>query len=384
MDFTFTEEQNMLRETARKFAEAELKPRAAQIDKEKTVPKELLDKAAELGFFGVPFPEKYAGSGMGELGYCILMEELSKGCASTAITIGVSISIGATPIYVFGTEEQKQKYLIPLNQGKMIGAFSLTEAGAGSDASAMRTTATEDGDYYVLNGEKIYVSNGGIADVITTFALTDKTAGVRGITSFIVETKTPGFKVARLEEKMGIRGSTTAVIQLDNVRVPKANVLGKLGDGFKVAMRTLDTGRLGIGAGSIGMSKEVLNLATKHANERVQFGRPIAEQEAIQWMLADMAAGIYAMESMVYRTAWVADQGSTNFTRESAITKMFCSEVADDIIDKALQIHGGMGYMTDYPLERFYRDARISRIYEGTNEIQRLVIARDIIKKGGY
>lgn len=385
MDYTLSEELQMLREMVRRYANETLKPRAREVDQQKMVSKEALQQAAELGLFGVPFDEKYGGAGLGRLGYCIMIEELARGCPSTCITIGVSASLCGTPISFAGTEEQKQKYLVPIIQGKKIGAYALTEAGSGSDAAGMKTTAVEDGDHYVLNGEKVFVTNGGIADTIVSFAVTDKVKGAHGgITAFIIEKGMKGFKVERDEEKMGIHGSSTSVLLFQDMRVPKANVLGKVGEGFKVAMRTMDGGRLGIAADSLGQAREVLDLSIKYSKERHQFGKPIAENQAIQWMLAEMGAGIFAMESMIYRTAWMFDHHQTVPTRECAVVKMFCTELADDIIDKGVQIHGGMGYMSEYPLERFYRDNRINRIFEGTNEIQRLVVSKDLLKKGSY
>ncbi|MDZ7262172.1 MAG: acyl-CoA dehydrogenase family protein [candidate division KSB1 bacterium] len=384
MDFTFTEEQEMLRDLARKFTDKEIRPLARQIDEQGDIPKELIKKMAELGFFGIAFPEEYGGVGGGEIGYCIVLEEISRGCGSTAVMLGAHQSIGAMAIYLDGTEEQKKKYLTPLARGEKIAAFALTEPGAGSDAAAIETSAVLEGDHYVLNGQKIFITNGSIADIITVFAVTDKALGARGgVTAFIVEATMPGYKVVRSEDKMGIRGTHTSELLFENVRVPKENVLGRVGYGFLTAMKTLDVGRLSLAAGCVGAAKELLDLSTRYATTRVQFGKPIAEQQAIQWMLAEMAADIFAMESLTYRAAWMRDAG-LKFSREAAIAKFYCSEALDRIVDKAVQIHGGMGYMKDYPIERMYRDARINRIFEGTNEIQRMVVARDVIKKGGY
>jgi len=348
------------------------------------VPRELIDAMAKLGFLGIAFPEEYGGVGAGEIGYCILLEEMARGCASTSTVVGAHQSIGAMAIYLDGNEEQKQKYLVPLAKGEKIGAFALTEPNAGSDAAGIETTAVEDGNDYVLNGQKIYITNGSIADIISVFAATDKKKGVRGgISAFIVETATPGFTVGRVEEKMGIRGSQTAELFFEDVRVPKENLLGRRGFGFITAMKTLDVGRLSLAASCVGAAKELIDLSTQHAKTRIQFGKPIAEQQAIKWMLAEMAADTFAMESLTYRSAWMRDQG-LKFSREAAIAKMYASEALDRIVDKAVQIHGGIGYMAEYPIERFYRDSRINRIFEGTNEIQRLVIASDILKKDGY
>ncbi|MBL7074933.1 acyl-CoA dehydrogenase family protein [candidate division KSB1 bacterium] len=384
IEFTFTEEQNMLRDMVRKFVDQEVRPLARQIDEEEEIPEDLIKKMAELGFFGIVFPEEYGGAGMEEIGYCILMEEVARGCGSTTVMIGAHQSIGAMAIYLDGTEEQRKKYLVPLARGEKIAAFALTEANAGSDAAAIQTTAVRDRDDYVLNGEKIFITNGSIADIVSVFAVTDKALGARGgVTTFIVEADTPGFKAEKDDHKMGIRGTRTSTLVFEDMRIPKENVLGRFGAGFLTAMKTLDVGRLSLGAGCVGAGKELIDLSTQHAKTRVQFGKPIAEQEAIQWMLAEMAAEVYAMESLVYRAAWMCDQ-KMRYSREAAIAKMYCTEALDRIVDKAVQIHGGMGYMQEYPIERMYRDSRINRIFEGTNEIQRMIIARDVIKKGRY
>lgn len=384
MDFTFTDEQRMLKEMIKGFTEKEVKPIASKIDKEKRIPRELIDKAAALGLLGIPFPEKYGGADAGETGYCIMLEELSRGCSSTAVTIGAHIGLAMMSIYLGGTEEQKQAFLPLMAQGKKLGAFALTEPQAGSDAAHIQTTAIKDGDYFIINGSKIWITNGNFADIIILFAVTDKSLGAKGgITAFIIDKETPGFIVGKVDDKMGIRGSSSAELIFQDMRVPKERVLGEFGKGFQTAMKTLDLGRLSLSAGSIGAGKEMLGLSLEFSKKRVQFGQPIANFEAIQWMLAEMASEIYQMESIVYRTAWMYDQGM-RFSRESAICKMFASEALCRIVDKALQIHGGMGYMSEYPIERFYRDARINRIFEGTNEIQRLIIAEDLLKRGGY
>ncbi len=379
MDFSFSEEQEMLRGMARRFADEELRPIAARVDEEADVPRESIDKMAELGFMGLLFPEEYGGSGFGEVGYCIVLEELSRACASTAVVLGGHESIGAMAIYLAGTDEQKAMFLPDLASGKKIAAFALTEPGAGSDAAAIRTRAVEEEDCWVLNGQKTFITNGGIADVYSVFARTDEGKGVHGISTFIVEKDYPGFHAGPPEKKMGIRGSHTTDIFFENVRVPKQNLLGERGQGFRVAMQTLDVGRLSLGAQCLGAAREALDLSIKHASQREQFGGPIARLQAIQFMLAEMAMDVYAIESITYRTAWKCDR-KLPFSRESAMVKLFCSEALGRVVDKAVQVHGGMGYMSDYPIERFYRDARITRIFEGTNEIQRLVIARDLLK----
>jgi len=375
--FEFTEEQKMLRDTARDFCNSEIKPRAQQIDQEEKIPEVIITKLRELGFLGVVFPPEYGGSGFGETGYCLMQEEIARGCMSTATFIGAHQSIGANAIYIGGTEELKKKYLVPLAEGKLIAAFALTEVLAGSDSFNLRTRAELKGNEWILNGEKMWITNGGIADVVSLFARTD-----RGITGFVVETKSKGFVVGPPEKKMGIRGSITSPISLEDVHVPAENIIGQDGRGFIVAMKTLDSGRLGLGAACLGAAKELLELSTKYAKERKQFDSPIAHFEAVQWMLADMATRIYCMESIVYRTAADYDAGKS-ISRQSAIVKLFCSESLDFVADCAVQIHGGMGYSREMPIERFYRDSRINRIFEGTNEIQRLVIAKDVIKKNG-
>jgi len=377
IEFSFTEEQQMLREMVRDFTNKEIKPIAKKIDEEEKIPEELIQKIADLGLLGASFPVEYGGGGFGEIGYCIIQEEISRGCSSTATFIGAHQSIGTNAIYLGGNEQLKQKYVVPLAQGKMIAAFCLTESQAGSDSFNIKTRAQLDGDYYILNGEKLWITNAGIADVLSVFARTEK-----GISAFVVETKWEGVKIGPAEKKMGIRGSTTNPISFENVKVPKENLIGQEGRGFLLAMKTLDAGRLGLGAACIGSAKELLELSTKYAKERIQFDQPISNFQAIQFMLAEMTTLIYAMESMVYRTAAKYDKGE-NVTRESAMVKLFCSEALDKIVDYAVQIHGGMGYSRELPIERMYRDARINRIFEGTNEIQKGIIARDIIKKNG-
>ncbi len=382
MEFVLTEEHKMLRDMVKKFVDQELKPIAAQIDREKKIPEELLKKAAELGLMGIPFPEEYGGSGLGEIGASVMLEELGRGCASTAVTISAHQSLAATSIYLDGTEEQKEKYLIPLAKGEKLGAFALTEPEAGSDAASIKTSAVRDGDNFIINGTKIWITNGSNADTVVVFAVTDPKLGAHGgVSAFIVDKNTPGFKVGTIEEKMGIRGSTTAELIFQDMKIPVDNMLGVFGAGFITAMKTLDIGRLSLGAATLGASKELLDLSLKFSKERIQFNLPICEHQAVQFMLAEMNIKIYAMEGMVYRTAKMSDNGE-KITHESAIVKIFCSEALDWIADTALQIHGGLGYMSHYPVERFYRDSRINRIFEGSTEIQKIVIARKLINKG--
>ncbi len=376
-EFGFTEEQLMLREMVRDFAINELKPIAQQIDANEKIPDEIIKKLGELGLLGAAMPEEYGGGGFGEVGYCVMQEEISRACLSTATFIGAHQSIGTNAILIGGSEMLKQKYVVPLAKGEKIGAFCLTEVQAGSDSFNVKTTARLEVDEWILNGDKMWITNGGIADIISVFARTPK-----GVTAFVVETSMPGFSAGPPEKKMGIRGSTTNAITFDNVRVPKENMIGTEGRGFLVAMKTLDAGRLGLGAATLGAAKEMLEMSAKYAKERIQFDHPISHFQAIQFMLAEMATTIYAMESIIYRTATDYDL-KKNISTHSAMVKLFCSEGLDKVVDIAVQIHGGMGYSREYPIERFYRDSRINKIFEGTNEIQKGIIARDILKHNG-
>ena len=383
MDFTFPKEYELFRRMVREFCESEVKPLAKAIDREHRVPHETIEKAAELGLMGVPFPQKYGGMGGGEMGYCILMEELGRVCTSTTTVIGAHTGIGAMAIYLDGTEEQKQKYLVPMAQGTAIGAFGLTEAQAGSDAAAIKTTAVRDGNHYVLNGVKQFITNGDIAETIIVMAVTDPALGAYGgITAFIVETGTPGYSIGSLENKMGIRGSSTAECVLEDVRVPKENVLGQFGAGFLTFMKTLDIGRASLGAGTLGGAQAAMEASIHWAKAREQFGVPIATKQSVHFMIADMATEIEALRSLVYRTAWMIDTGRPHVL-EAAACKLFGSEVSGRCIDKALQIHGALGYSRDYWIELGWRDQRISEIYEGTSEIQRIVIAASLFRPEG-
>ena len=376
-EFKFTDEQNMLKETVRDFTNKEIKPIAAKIDEESAIPRSLIDKMAELGFLGISFPEEYGGGGFGEVGYCLMQEEISRGCMSTATFIGAHQSIGTNAIYLGASEEQKKKFIPPLAAGEKIAAFGLTEAQAGSDSFHLKTKADIVGDEWVINGEKLWITNGGIADFVSLFARTEK-----GISLFAVDTNTPGFKAGPLEKKMGIRGSMTNALSFEDVHIPKENLIGTDGRGFLYAMKTLDAGRLGLGAACLGVSKELLELSTKYAKERIQFDHPIAHFQAVQFMIAEMAIMIFNMESIVYRTA-VDYDFRKDISRQSAMVKYYCSESLDKIVDFAVQIHGGMGYSKELSIERIYRDSRINRIFEGTNEIQKGIIAHEVIKKRG-
>jgi len=383
MDFTFSREATALRRMIREFAEKEVAPIAAEIDREHRVPMEVMRKLGEVGLLGVCFPQEYGGMGAGEIGYCILMEELGRVCTSTATNVGAHIGIGAMAIHLDGSEGQKRKYLTPLARGEQFAAFGLTESNAGSDAANISTRAVRDGDEWVINGGKVYITNGGYADVITVMAVTDPSLGARGgVTAFIVESDSPGFEVAREEDKMGIRGTSTAELVFDDLRVPHENVLGKVGEGFVTFMKSLDMGRLTLGAACLGGAQAALDWSIDWAKTREQFGTELAQKQSVQWMIADIATEMEALRSLVYRVAWMVDTGQP-FTRLAAMCKMYGSEVASRAIDMALQIHGGLGYSRDYPIERAFRDARIAEIFEGTNEIQRIVIASRLFREHG-
>ena len=380
MDFELNEEQRLVRDMVHDLAQNEIAPRAAQVDKTEEFPAENIRKLAELDLMGLPYPEAYGGGGGDYLSYAIAVEEIARACGSTALVYAAHISLGCGPIYSFGTEDQKQKWLPLLCSGQGLGAFGLTEPEAGSDAGATRTTAVRDGDYYVLNGSKMWITSGAIAEVVNCTAKTDPEAGTRGITCFLVEKGMPGFIPGKNEPKMGLKGSVTSALSLEDCRVPAANLLGEEGEGFKQMLITLDGGRINIGAMALGLAQAALDEAIRYARERVQFGQPIAKFQAIQWMLADMATEIDAARLMVYRAAALKDAGK-RFTKEAAMAKLYASEAAERAAFKALQIHGGYGYSREYPVERIYRDQRLCSIGEGTSEIQRLVIARQVLGK---
>jgi alkylation response protein AidB-like acyl-CoA dehydrogenase len=382
MDLTFSPELQMLRDLARDFADKRVRPLAPVIEREHRVPREIVTEMAELGFLGVALPSEHGGAGLGETGLCVVMDELTRADFSVAVTLGAHASIGAMSVLVGGTEEQKRRFLPDMAAGKVLSAYALSEANAGSDPAAMTTTAVRDGADWVLEGEKVWITNGDVADLVTVYAITDKEKGARGgVTAFLVPSSSRGFSVGKREEKMGQRGSSTVTIAFDAVRVADDHRLGDVGEGFRIAMATLDRGRLALGANCLGCAREAHALSVDYARQRRAFGKAIGEHQAIQWMLADSATEIFAMESLVYRTAWMCDEGLP-FGRESAMVKLFCSEALDRIVDRAVQVHGGMGYSAEYPVERLYRDARVTRIYEGTSEIQRMVIARDVLRRG--
>ncbi|HOU23175.1 MAG: Acyl-CoA dehydrogenase [Chloroflexi bacterium ADurb.Bin180] len=378
MEFELTEEQQMIRRMVREFAEKEIRPIAREIDARGEFPWEVIRKMAGLGLLGLPIPEQYGGSGADTVSYAIAVEEVSRVSGSIGITMAAHTSLGLYPLYRFGSEEQKNQYLPRLASGEGLAAFGLTEPEAGSDAGGVKTTAVLDGDQWVLNGQKTFITSGSIADVVIIAALTDKAAGTRGISNFIVEKGTPGFRPGRDEDKMGLKGSVTSELFFEDCRVPKANLLGQVGEGFKQFLITLDGGRISIGAMALGLAQGALDAAIKYSKERVQFGQPIARFQAIQWMIADMATEIEAARWMIYRAAWLKDKGG-RFTKEAAMAKLYASEAAERACFKAIQIHGGYGYMSEYDVERIYRDNRLTTIGEGTSEIQRLVIARQVL-----
>jgi butyryl-CoA dehydrogenase len=379
MDFSLSEDQKMLKAMVRDFAEKEVEPVAAKIDEEAIFPSAAVKKAAEIGLMGTGYPEASGGSGGGAVEQVIVFEELARACASTSGVIIVTNELAAYPIYTFGTEEQKKKYLTPLLKGEIIGAFGLTEAGAGSDVAAMSMTATKKAGGYVLNGNKIFISNGAEAEVIITFATLDKSQGYRGITAFIVEKGMAGYSVGKHERKMGIRGSSTTELIFDNCFVPAGNRLGPEGKGFSIALETIDGSRIGIAAQAIGIAQAAFDKALAYSKERQQFGQAIVNYQAIQWMLADMATQIGAARLLTYCAAYLKDH-HLPFIKESSMAKVYAAEMANFVTTKALQIYGGYGYIKDFPLERYYRDARITEIYEGTSEMQRMTIARQLIR----
>ena len=379
MDFQLTEEQEMLRKMVRDFAEKEVEPTAAERDEEERFDRGIFDKMAELGLTGIPWPESYGGIEADYVSYCIAVEELSRVCASTGVTLSAHLSLASWPIYKYGNEAQKKNFLTRLATGEALGAYALSEPGAGSDVVSMKTTAKEDGDHYVLNGSKVWITNGGVADIYIVFAKTDADAKHKGISAFIVEKGTDGFAFGKKEKKLGIRSSPTTELIFENCRIPKENLLGVEGEGFTIAMTTLDGGRNGIAAQALGIAQGALDAAVAYAKEREQFGKPIAVNQGISFKLADMATEIEAARLLTYQAAWLESKGLP-YGKASAMSKLFAGDVAMRTTVEAVQIFGGYGYTKDYPVERYMRDAKITQIYEGTNEIQRLVIGRMLTK----
>jgi butyryl-CoA dehydrogenase len=380
MEIELNEEQKLLRDTVRRFAEEVVKPRAKEIDESGEFPRGFFDQAGELGLTGVAMPEEYGGAGMDMLSYALVIEEISRVCATSGVILSVNNSLVCDPILKFGSEEQKKEFLTPLAAGKKLGCFALTEPGAGSDAASLRSTARKDGDDYVLNGNKIFITNGTDADIALVFASIDLEKKHKGITAFLVPTTTPGYSHGTHEFKLGVNASGTTELAFTDMRVPAKNRLGAEGDGFKVAMSTLDGGRIGIAAQAVGIAQGAFEEALRYAQEREQFGKPLSDFQAIQFYLADMATEIDAGRLLTWKAAW-AKENQKRFTLEAAHAKLYASEMAQRVTNKALQIHGGYGYTKEYNVERYFRDARITEIYEGTSEIQKMVIADWVLHK---
>jgi butyryl-CoA dehydrogenase len=379
MDFSLTKQQEMVRTTLRRFAETEVQPLAADVDAQERFPNETVEKMARTGILGIPYPKKYGGAGGDYVSYAIAVEELSRVCATTGVIVSAHISLGSAPIYYYGTEEQKQKYLVPMAKGEKLGAFGLTEPNAGTDSAAQQTVAIRDGDNYVLEGTKVFITNGGEADIYIIFAMTDKSKGNRGISAFIVESSTPGFSIGKKEEKLGIRGSATTELIFRDCIIPKENLLGEENRGFGIAMHTLDGGRIGIASQALGIAQGAFDETIKYMKERVQFGKPIAAFQGLQWMVADMYTQIEAARLLVYNAATIKNTGA-RVSQQAAMAKLYAAETAMDVTTKCVQLHGGYGYTRDYPLERMMRDAKITEIYEGTSQVQRMVIAANLLK----
>ncbi len=385
MNFNLNKTQELFRQMIREFAEKEVKPLAAEIDEQERFPQETVDKMAKLGIFGIPVPKQYGGAGGDNIMYSIAVEELSRCCATTGVVVSAHTSLCMSPILQFGTEEQKMKYVPKLASGEWIGAFGLTEPNAGTDAAGQQTTAVPDGEEWVINGNKIFITNAGHADVYIVIAMTDKSLGTKGISAFIVEATTPGFSIGKKELKMGIRGSATAELIFNNVRVPKANLLGKVGEGFKIAMMTLDGGRIGIASQALGIAQGSLDETVKYTKERKQFGKKIAQFQNTQFQMADLKTKIEAARLLVRSAAFREDEHTANprvnFSADAAMAKLYAAEVAMEVTTKCVQFHGGYGYTREYPVERMMRDAKITEIYEGTSEVQRMVIAGKLFGK---
>lgn len=379
MQFCLTDEQKMVQKMVRDFAAKEVAPGLNERDEHETFSRELVNQMGELGLMGICYPEQYGGADGDVLSYILAIEELSKVDDGLGITLSATVSLCAWPIFAYGTEEQKKKYLTPLVEGTTLGAFGLTEPNAGTDAASQQTTAVLDGDHYVINGSKIFITNAGEAETYIVFAMTDKSKGTRGISAFILEKGMPGFTFGKKEHKLGINTSITMELIFQDVRVPKENMLGKEGEGFKIAMTTLDGGRIGVAAQALGIAQAALDYAAKYSKERVQFGKPIAANQAIAFMLADMATKVDAARLLVYRAAYLKDQGQS-YSKEAAMAKMYASDIAMEVTVDAVQIFGGYGYTREYPVERLMRNAKITQIYEGTNQVQRMVVSAAVLK----
>jgi butyryl-CoA dehydrogenase len=373
------EEHHQVRETARTFADEVLGPRARDIDEREEFPADIVKQMGELGFLGLPFPEKYGGAGLDTLAYILAVEEISRVCASTGITLAAHVSLGCGPVYANGSEAQKMKFLVPMAKGEALGAFGLTEPGAGSDAAGTKTRAVKTDGGWKVNGDKIYITNGSVAKYVTFTAVTDPDKGANGISAFILDTATPGFRAGPREKKMGLRGSDTVALYFEDCLVPDENMIGEATGGFKAFMRTLTGGRISIGAMALGIAQGAFDQARAYAKQRRQFNQPIANFQAVQFLLADMATKIEASRLLVYHAAMLRDAGKS-FVKEASMAKLFASEAANWVTDKAIQIFGGMGYMREVPVERMHRDAKLMEIGEGTSEIQRMIIAREILR----
>jgi butyryl-CoA dehydrogenase len=379
MDFELDEDLKLLRDTARQFADEELAPQADALDRDHRFPMAEFRKAAELGFAGILIPEEFGGTGLGNLALSLLLMEINRGCASTGVTVSVHNSLVCGPVTKFGSPELKQRYLPRLSRGEILGAYALTEPNAGSDAAALRTKAVRKGDHWVLDGTKVFVTSGDHAGLVIVYARTSDTGRARDITAFLVEPSFPGFAIGKTEEKMGIRASHCCEVVLTDCQVPAANVLGEIGQGFSIAMDTLDGGRIGIASQSVGIAQACLEESVKYAKERHQFGHPIADFQAIQWKIAEMASRLEAARLMTLRAAWRRDRKEPH-THESSMAKLVASQMCNFVAREAVQVHGGAGYLRDFPVERHFRDARITELYEGTTEVQRLVVARHLLK----
>jgi len=378
MNYNLTEEQKLLKKLYKEFTVNEVEPIAGEIDEEERFPVETVEKMKNNGMLGIPFPKKYGGQGGDILAYIMLVEELSKACGTTGVVLSAHTSLCCGPIYEFGTEEQKQKYLEPLAKGEKLGAFGLTEANAGTDAAGQQTKAVLDGDHYILNGSKIFITNAANADVFIVLAMTDKSKGTRGISAFIVEKEYEGFTIGKKELKMGIKGSATCELIFENVKVPKENLIGKEGKGFSIAMKTLDGGRIGIAAQALGLAQGAIDETVKYVKERKQFGRSISKFQNTQFQLADMQTKVDAARLLVYRAAFNKDN-RIPYSNEAAMAKLFASETAMEVTNKAVQLHGGYGYTREYPVERMMRDAKITEIYEGTSEVMKMVVSANML-----
>ncbi|MGG7213597.1 acyl-CoA dehydrogenase [Clostridium nigeriense] len=379
MNFQLTREQELVKKMVREFAVNEVKPIAAEIDETERFPMENVEKMAKLGMLGIPFSKEYGGAGGDTLSYIIAVEELSKVCATTGVIVSAHTSLCASLIEQFGTKQQKEKYLPELATGRKLGAFGLTEPGAGTDAAGQQTVAILDGDNYILNGSKIFITNGGVADIFVIFAMTDKSKGTKGISAFIVEKNFEGFSVGKKEDKLGIRGSSTTELVMSNCIVPKENLVGQEGKGFGIAMKTLDGGRIGIASQALGIAEGAFEEAVNYMKERKQFGRPLSAFQGLQWMIAEMDTKIEAARHLVYKAAWLKDN-KLPYSVDAARAKLYAAEVAMDVTTKAVQIFGGYGYTKEYPVERMMRDAKITEIYEGTSEVQKMVISGSALR----